>query len=495
MLIISPNKLSTLKNQLLSIRNDILRLDVFIPSSSIQKTAFLSAAAHSFGYANWNQLQSLTNSSHKQSINEVVFTEATIQILAIKLRNKFCLSDFDLDTIEQLIFNHSSDDEKKGLPDYNFVSISPPDVHRLELGPKSRYLMNFMLWRFDIGSITIDKATKFYCQELAEKRKALNLTKAEAKKQHLDVYPKSGMTVDAIVNEGVKDDYLVLDNEMISLSETGVWWIRNYITDDYSDHWKQWFSELEKLYIQLPYRRAFKNWDHIITLYAKNKTASETIKDHLAWGGYYNESHTNIRSLIKDCLGVDLPLYPKGRYFYFKPCLFYDYEVNKSDLEFEFIGPEWALPPESQNVGIYQYAPNKCYYQIGLSKKSELGGGWIVEIPDHVDEFDVSFCWKHKEGEFKPVTHTVTYSLKPDHLEERNWLYLTNSKYQSGSNYTFARLETLLGHKELTKEEVMDLPRVKAGIKLIELSKERNLTIKEEKNVIASNCFNPNNYA
>lgn len=488
-IVFAHSHLPTLQSQAYFIRDKLIDAHL-IYESDIGKAKWLSIFAKALNYNDWSHLSNKAN-DYKLNTNTVIFSDQTIEPIVGKLKAQLFRNDLDASFIRDIILNACTENELELLRTYPH-SIPPlpfpPESYIVELGPKSKYAKNLLEWLWPRERIDIKRLHTLYHDHVKAARKGLS--KAEVKTRHLDVYPKSGVQVEMILLELVEQGYCILDSEQsrVSLTERGSEYVASMLTDDYDEEWQQWWSVFLSYFEQIPYKHIDSSWNQYIKLYSQNIPPADAAKI-FEWDSFNCDSDNQIRDAIKRQLGIELSEFPMERIFLFTPHVYFTPDLKNlplSDIVFEFDGPEWAKP--SKNLKVNRFWPNRSY--VGAFLEGESIRGWVGLIPDDVDSFDVTYHWRSKTAAFKPIAHSFTYTLKQNRKLQVDWLYGDEaSKINRYNEYSFNSLYCLTHGKEMTERELIQIPRIQAGITYLESNAE-GFFISEKRTLIASNGFN-----
>lgn len=495
-IVFAESHLPELQQQAYSIRDKLIASHI-IYEKEVGKAAWLSIFAKSLNYQDWGHLKTVAR-NYKSSQNKIIFSEKTFIPIATAIKAALGKADLAYTDLMAILFNSMTQAELEAVgEDLTEMPALPeaPSSFILELGPETHYASKLLEWLWPYGSFGINSLHDSYYRHVKNKRKGMS--KAEIKERSLDIYPKSGMQIDTIINQLVEGGYCeYTDNDQtIKLTTRGTNYINGMLTGEYDEDWQKWWGEFQEHLAMIPYRYIRQDWTRYIKLYSDEYSPKQAA-ERFNWTSCYTEAQAEIQSAIKQQLGVELDLYPMERYMQFTPRIYLTPNLiglKLSDIEFSVEGPEWAIPDGGFKTK--RYWPNKCYVAVCL-KKTPKHRGWYVKIPEGVEEFEVTYKWKSKSGAFKPVTHKMTYSCYINPEYPLDWLYGNEAQRHRQSKvvpmsydeYSFNAMYCLTHGEQMTKEEICQLDRVQAGIQVVEI-KEDSVLIEEERDLFASNAF------
>ncbi|AZL83353.1 hypothetical protein EIJ81_00360 (plasmid) [Aliivibrio salmonicida] len=492
MITIAPHHLDALKAQAYSIRDELLNFDLSY-DKGITKSQWLSIYARTIdsSYADWNDLTYKTRNKHQLSDNTLIITPESIYTISKAIREELALWDLDLEVLVRIVKNAANKNEAEYFDDYKKTVFTPPDVIHLELGPKNTYQRNFLMWFFRYKSMKIEHVIKEYAFHTKELRKGVD--KCEIKVRSLDVYPRSGQKIITITNELTNQGYLEEKNEVISLSDKGLWYCRDCQTYSASDEWKVWFKSWKKHITAIEYKQVPESWDHAIYDFYTGMQPDVSAQKAM-WPKSYKVSDQTIRDYINQHCAEENPLdnYPTDRYFLFSPELMLTPNMNRlatKDITFEITQkPSWFTVPNPLSLNVLRHSRKRHYFSI----HHDTLKGWISKIPKEVSTFELEYSWGSASGKFRPTQHKVKYSLVKDEAEPRNWLYNTSSgEYQcttKNATWSFTNMFSLTEGRNMSQDELLKIPRIRGGITFIEMNKEQ-VTLREEREILANNSL------
>ncbi|MUJ20448.1 hypothetical protein [Aliivibrio fischeri] len=490
MITISPDHIASLKQQAYQIRDTLINLDL-IYESDTSKAQWLSMFARSINsaFVNWNDLISKTKRQHKLCKNKNVITSDSIRIISKRMREELFLNEIDLQILMLIFKNSASETEALTFKEYQKTVFTKSDHIILELGPKTIFQRDFLIWFFVFKNMKYERLVVDYALNMKERR--AGKTKLEIQAKSLNVYPKSNIKISSIVDELISLQYLELRNGLVSITENALQWCRDVQTDSQSKEWESWFNEWKRLITAIEYRQLPESWDVAISDFYNSVSPEQSASRYL-WPQNYFRSDSIIREHINTRYPEDAPIhrYPKNRYFMLSPELMLTPNFNRlqaDDIQFEITEkPNWLVLPKKLHVK----KSAKTKYLFALYDENLKG--WISKIPDNVVKFNINLKWSSKSGKFKCIKHSFTYILQVDHSEARNWLFSTFvDEYQVSTNkasWSFNSLYPICKSQTMSQEELIKQPRVDGGIYYIELN-EKDAIIKEERTLVATNSL------
>nr|AKN35724.1 hypothetical protein [Vibrio genomosp. F6] len=496
-IIVSPEHLPILKNQLHTVLSQLLFAEI-IPDSAVEKNTWLSICAQAIGYKDWEDLKAQTI-MHHASTNSLVFSQISIIPFIQSVRVNLGEHIDNLEGFASVILRNLTSEELNAMGGSE-EELPPlpkaPTTYLLELGPNTVYASDLLHWLWPITKDNqVARIENNYLEHMKKKR--INLSKSQAKERAWDVYPRSGMLIKDILGQLVSEGYLEFNDKQTSVSFTqkGRHYLNSQMTNEYDLKWKAWFKAFVTHVKKIPYRYIKTDWTPYIYLYSREMSPIDAAKS-LEWSECYTQAHSEIQSAIKHQLDIHLPQYPKARYLQFTPRIFLTSPLTSNkvtDIHFEFIGPDWAKP--NGNLKTKRFWPNKRYVSVHL-ETAPKSRGWYAATPDEIDHFQVVYKWTSQSDAFTSVTHHMTYQLAPNIECAQDWLYGNECmKYSDSSKpamtddeYAFNSLDCLTHGKHLTKEDIAELDRFKAGIQSVRIH-ENDVIIHEERVLVASNSF------
>ncbi|WP_178306577.1 hypothetical protein [Vibrio algicola] len=481
--------LSTLQNQAYFIRDKLIDAHI-IYKSDIDEDKWLLIFAKSLNHQDWEQLK-FSAKNGNPSEDQIIFSEQTIVPIALKLKSVLGRPDLDTEALLCILYNACTDSELKAMGE-TADSIPPlpqaPNSYILELGPNFKYANKLLEWLWPINCMSVSRIQKLYNEHIKKARKGLS--RAEVKERHLDVYPKSGIQVETIIEELVNGDYCKFsDNgKSVVITERGHHYMASRLTDDFDEEWQQWWGEFQHHFNRIPYKYIDDNWNQYIHLFSKNLSPEQAAYE-LQWGSCYKEAHEEVKFAIKAQLDLNIDELSNKRIILFAPSVFLTPELISlpvTDIQFDIEAPSWAIPDSSFKTK--RFWPNKRYVAPYL-RNTPSYKGWYAVIPDDLETdvtyFEITYCWSSKSGAFKTIRHSMAYHLQKNSKSPIDWLYGNASP---SDEYSFNSVYCLTHGKPISQDEMLELDRIQSGIRSLEINKSHVL-IEEERYLIASNSY------
>ncbi|KAB0482434.1 hypothetical protein F7Q91_03225 [Vibrio chagasii] len=459
------------------------------------KAKWLTMCSKALGFDDWGALQNLSKSFSNNSPS-LVFTPTTIDAFAIKLRNTIGDPNIELEHLKQAIISTGTNEEKNlfGVaPDFKLMG---PTEYIIEFGADPLYEFPLLKWlwcrrNFDEPE---KKILGYYLDEMKHERKGL--TRAEIKEKCLDVYAKHGHKitdiVEGLIGLGYVERFDGRSGRSLRVSERGAGYFIRELTGDHNLAWSSWWTKFQSLFQGVPYKSINSDWNRYILSFCMGETPEEAA-ENCSWDQVYIDSSKLVeKAITAQTSHTHLPTFPNFRAFHFLPRLMLSQDIQNTrsnDINFNFEGPDWCGAPDDHKLKKLWANPRN----VGVQSLGHRG--WISIIPEAVTEFTVIYRWSSKSRRFRNVEHHMTYVLQPDTNTVENWFYgvnIGNDKKHNNrffdSEHSFTSLLSLTHGQSLSKEEILELDRVKAGIRYLEITGEKVL-IKERRTLTASNQF------
>lgn len=485
MITFNTDHLSTVHQQAHTSRDLLIELDIVdnIPS----KSAWLNMFAQALNYRDWGELNHFS-ASFATSLCFHVLTPENLPAIAKRLREQIGEFRATIDTIEAILLSVATPEEKvlNGVSDS--FCINGPNAITLVFEPDPFYAKPLLEWLLAYGKVwlTISYIEDRYLAQMKLNRRGLS--RAEAKANHFDVYPKSGQRVPDILNALESDRFVEFSElkDSARITDNGIQLIIELITDDYCPNWQKWWRELRNLIKAEPYMDLKDDWIGYVIFYAEGRSPSEYINCYAPqysknpFTAILEKGYQSLTSHSK------LPLHPTGKFVHIAPKLYLGVAHQSykcRDLNLEIKGPDWLRIPEYE---LKRLLPNRRY--IGLSGDMI---GIISELPDSISQFDVEFIWTSSNKGFPVIEQRITFLLDAGTNESENWLYSTETGVNSKHcTHAFSSYSALTHGEKLTTEELMELPRVKGPMSKLEIIEAgKRIRIEDVLHLALSNQF------
>lgn len=498
---ISPCALAKAKQQAYSVRDKIK--SEFFGEIYYSKNEFLDLWASCLGYKNWGEFNAITLNANSLCKNTILITQESAESLASGLSRNSFNPQADQLSLLHIIHQAMSPEERASYPSRLLQEVSETyewhqnEPFKLSLGYSgyTNTLGELLLNDGMVLELELSRLNTFLLDHAKNTRKALNLNKKEAAERYLDIFPKSGMTVDRILKGAIEAGLIevVIDysganpKECVKLTDEAIQYYALLFTDDYSKEWGQWRREFEKEWLNSDRQKYSYVNLKLMWEFQKGFSPLDSVNNYSIPAEDYSEISEDTTSKI----GSDVRSRLNSIRLTWKDTVKAQTNANIDDEHFFYFTPKIHLPgiPSSlKNIRLLSFTattdtgealaipefelrkpfPNKDWIVAGGKEHTNVGV--YCKIPKGAQTISKNLQW---EVEITKVVYVVNHTILI------NLIYIPGNRFFSiseANNFTLNdplclrkpshfQVHSFLGAKAITgcatnNEQYMSIPRI-----------------------------------